>query len=136
MAGNNNIFYDYNYNNYFVETGSYYGKGIQWAIDAGFKNIISIEITPKYYDLCVEKFKDNKNVNVFFGDSVKLLPFVVNDINEPITFWLDAHYTESTTLYGDKKCPLIEELEIIKSHVRKFKDTILIDDLRCFKQNS
>ena len=34
-------------NELFIETGSFYGEGIQQAIDAGFENIISIELSPK-----------------------------------------------------------------------------------------
>jgi len=28
---------------YFIETGSYHGDGVQSALDAGFRNVISIE---------------------------------------------------------------------------------------------
>ena len=29
-------------NNYFIETGSFVGDGVQQALDAGYKNIISV----------------------------------------------------------------------------------------------
>ena len=100
MSGNVNIFNKYNYNSYFIETGSYYGGGIEFAIEAGFKNIISIEITQKYYELCKEKFKNNKNVKIVLGDSVKELGNILSKINKPVTFWLDGHYTEPSTEYS------------------------------------
>jgi hypothetical protein len=135
MSGKTNIFHNYSNNNYLIETGSYYGDGITKAIEAGFKNIISIEITPAYYDLCTEKFKDNLNVKVILGDTVKILPDLLKEINEPVTYWLDAHYTDPTTNYGDKMSPLMDELEIIKFHAQSFNDVILIDDMRIFNES-
>ena len=134
MSGDKNIFHNYNNNDYFIETGSYYGEGIQRALDAGFKNIISIEITPIYYNLCLEKFKEFKNVRLILGDSVKVLPTLLNEIKEPASIWLDAHYTEPSTLYGDKMSPLMDELEIIKAHAQSYNDVILIDDMRIFNE--
>jgi len=131
----NNIFNKYKKNKYFIETGSYMGDGIEKAIEAGFENIISIEITPTYYELCKEKFKDYSNVEIVFGDSTKVLEEILNKINEPITFWLDGHYTDKSTLFGDKWCPLLDELEIIKQHKIK-NHTILIDDLRCWREDN
>ena len=51
MPSKKEIFQKY-INNYFIETGSYLGDGIQQAIDAGFKNIISIELSDKYFNIC------------------------------------------------------------------------------------
>ncbi|MGE5438078.1 MAG: hypothetical protein ACM3O3_12770 [Syntrophothermus sp.] len=131
-----NIFKNYTENKVFIETGSYKGDGIEKALEAGFDKIISIEITPEYYELCVEKFKDNENVKIYLGDSVKLLSDILNDINEPVVLWLDAHYTEPTTLYGDKMCPVLDEINIIKEHAKKYNDIILIDDMRCWTEDN
>ena len=38
------------FSNVFVETGTFYGEGIQVAINAGYEKIISIEIFKKYFD--------------------------------------------------------------------------------------
>lgn len=131
-----NIFKKYNYNNYFVETGSYKGEGIQKALDAKFKNIISVEITPLYFDLCVKKFKQDKNVKIIMGDSSKDLGNIISKIKAPITFWLDGHYTENTTLFSEEAgwFPLMQELEAIKNHKIK-KHTIIINDMRCFHES-
>lgn len=128
-----NLFEKYK-NKCFVETGSYKGDGIQKAIDAGFDKIISIEITPKYYKLCKERFQNNSNVQIIEGDSVQLLKSVIAQIDEPITFWIDAHYVDESTGYGDKLCPILDEIEIIKDHVFKYGDTVLINDLRCWNR--
>lgn len=117
-------------NNYFVETGSYYGNGIQSALEAGFKNIISIEITEKYFKHCSNRFKNNSNVQVIFGDSVKKLPEVINNIHEPITFYLDGHWDfDEEETRGVFDFPLYPELEIIRVHPVK-THTIIIDDVR------
>jgi hypothetical protein len=111
------------------------GDGIQRAIDSGFEKIYSIEITPYYYDLCVERFKNNSNVQIIFGDSTKKLWSILQEIDEAATFWLDGHYSDGTTLYGEKMCPLLDEIDIIAQHHIK-NHTILIDDLRCWHESN
>jgi hypothetical protein len=54
---------------------------------------------------------------------------LIEDIHEPVTFWLDAHICPART-DGGKNCPLIEELEQIKQHPVK-NHIILIDDMHC-----
>lgn len=112
-------------NRIFIETGSNYGDGIQQALDEGFKVVFSIEIDKEKYDHCVERFKDNENVHLILGDSKMILDTILMMINEPVTFWLDAHI-------GNKKSPVMHELEILRNHRIK-SHTILIDDLRDWK---
>jgi len=126
-----NTFMKYKNTDYFIETGSYLGNGIQNAIDAGFKYIYSIELSDKYYNICKEKFSNNPNVTIIKGDSCEVLYDVIKNINEPITFWLDGHYSCEDTALGKHWAPLIQELEQIKNHPIK-NHTILIDDMRCW----
>lgn len=128
MPSNTQIFNKYP-NNIFIETGSYIGDGIQQALDAGFSKVISIELSEKYYKISKERFIDNPNVEVVLGDSYQVLPDVLKDINEPITFWLDGHNSGDDTGYGEFMVPLIQELDAIKEHIIK-THTILIDDMR------
>ena len=51
----------------FIESGSYVGDTIG-NIKSLFKQIISIEITEKYYDYCKRKFVNNKNIEIIKGD--------------------------------------------------------------------
>lgn len=118
----------------FVETGSYRGDGIQNAIDAGFETIYSIELSDKYYDHCLRRFKDNHSVKLFLGDSSKILFDVIKDIDGQITFWLDGHYSCGDTALGEKVCPLVEEFDAIKRHHIK-NHIILVDDLRCWSKD-
>jgi hypothetical protein len=119
------------HNPIWVETGSYRGQGIQFAIEAGFKEIQSIELMRENYDYCVSLFKDIPWVHIFLGDSSLLLENIISKITCPITFWLDGHYSGEGTALGSKETPLLDELEIIKRHPIK-THTILIDDMRCW----
>jgi len=110
----------------FIETGSYKGHGIQYALNAGFEEIYSIEILPEYFEMCSEKFKGNVNVNLILGNSAIVLEDLLRIINLRITFWLDGHLSG---LPDVEPCPLLKELEIIGRHHIK-NHTILIDDLR------
>ena len=104
----------------FIETGSYIGKGIQHAIGAGFKDIYSIEIMPEYFNICSGAFAGYNNIHLLLGDSPLVLSEILNNINESVTFWLDAHI-------GGAVSPLLAELEVIRRHPIK-THTILIDD--------
>lgn len=121
-----------NINQVFIETGSFMGDGIQQAIDAGFARIISIELSEKYYQISSDRFSNNPNVTIIKGDSYKVLPGVIEDIDEKITFWLDGHHSCGDTALGDFWAPLMQELDVIKNHHRK-DHTILIDDIRCWQ---
>ena len=116
-------------NPYFIETGSHIGNGIQSAIDSGFDDIISIELSEKYYNICKEKFKYNSKIALVFGDAELVLLDVINKIDNKITFWLDGHDSGDDTAAGLHADPIFQELEIIKQHKIK-EHTILIDDIR------
>lgn len=115
-----------------VETGSYMGDGIQRALDAGFKRVISIELSEKFYNHCVARFSNNPNVTIVRGDSADVLYDAIKDVDTPITFWLDGHWSAGETAYGKKNCPLIEEFEQIQRHAIK-NHIILVDDMRCWQ---
>jgi hypothetical protein len=107
----------------FVETGTNSGKGVENALDAGFKSVISIEIVKILYDECVKKFEDCDNVKLIHGCSRKKLFPVIKNIKEKMLFWLDGHE------YHD--IPLVEELNQIKS-LKRNDHIIMIDDVRMF----
>ena len=116
----------------YIETGSFHGDGIQDAIDAGFETIISIEITPKYYEECKYRFKDNDNVTIILGDSVEKLAEILKTLNHSCTIMLDAHWMWELSDHNGKIVPLLEEFEVIKEHAKTYNDTIMIDDMRCW----
>jgi len=111
----------------YVETGTYLGYGIQRVLNS-YDYIHSIELSEKWYAHNVNQFKDNKNVIMHLGDSKKILPSLLDDINEPLTIYLDAHYSGEYTAKGEEETPLLHELEILKHRVHD--DIIIIDDCR------
>ena len=113
--------------NHYIETGTYLGDGIKSVLN-NYENVHSIELSEKWYLHNVEQFKNNSNVKMYLGDSKKVLPELLNNINEPITIFLDAHYSGGTTALGDEEVPLLFELEILKN--REYDDIIIIDDCR------
>jgi len=121
------------YSEYFVETGSFYGGAIQLAIECGFSDIRSIEVDPDLYAHCCDRFRHDLRVGLFLGDSARELPFVIEDIDDRITFWLDAHAGNSPTV-GETLAPLLKELDIIARHPRR-DHIIMIDDVRLFGKN-
>lgn len=121
-------------NSIFVETGSYWGDGIQVALDTGFDKIISLECNEIYYNHCLNRFSNQKNVQLYLGDSSVDLFDIIKDIDEPVTFWLDAHFMCNDPEQnldnhpGKGKIPLIDELAQIKNHHLN-NHSILIDDI-------
>lgn len=113
----------------FVETGTFEGKGISLALKAGFPKVYSIEIDENIARDAKIRFSDNPQVKIFHGSSSIDLWKMIEFIDEPITFWLDAHIYPPRP-DGGKNCPLLEELEQIKKHPIK-THTILIDDMHC-----
>jgi len=120
----------------FIETGSYVGDGIQAAVEAGFETIYSIEFYDNRVGRCRARFKDVACVKVIQGNSGEALAELLKRINEPILFWLDAHYDAYVPESDNPKIltepqPVLQELEAIKNHSIK-THTILIDDRRIF----
>jgi hypothetical protein len=117
--------------NHYIETGTYLGDGIKNVLN-NYENIHSIELSQKWYEYNIEQFKDNNNVKIHLGDSKKILPQLLNEINEPITIYLDAHYSGELTAFGEEETPLLFELEILKN--RNYDDIIIINDCRLLGQ--
>jgi hypothetical protein len=116
-------------NNWFVETGTYHGDGVAYALAAGFPQARSVELSPKLFSRCQQRFSEDKRVRLWQGDSSLLLQEMIEDIQEPITFWLDGHYSCGETARGQVTCPVLQELEIIGRHPLR-EHTLLIDDVR------
>src|SRR5512133_67751 len=119
-------------NKWFVETGTYAGDGVQAALDAGFENVISMDVSVENIKRCEERFKGDDRVKLFCTDSAISLGNVIADIKEPITFFLDGHWSGDGSPTGLVKIPLMYELLHIKNHPVS-THTILIDDVRCWK---
>jgi len=108
----------------YIETGTYLGGGIKWALNY-FEEVHSIEILERFYQPCVEKFKNNSKVHIHLGDSRTILSQLLKQINKPCFIFLDAH----GDINEQGPNPLYNELEAIKNHSIK-NHVIVIDDLR------
>ena len=116
----------YNYNDIFVETGTYHGEGIRIALQTGFKEIHSVEYSSLFFGKACFTFSAHSNVKLYLGNSIAQLPIILSDIREPVTFWLDAHD-------NNYHSPLLNELDIIAQHEIK-EHTILMDDVDDFER--
>lgn len=117
-----------------IETGTYLGETIL-ATKGYFQKIYSIELGRDLYLLAKKTFRGDKNVEIIYGDSAKVLPQIVKKINKPCVFWLDAHFSEGITTKGATKTPIIKELKTISGSKIK-NHVILIDDARNFMGNN
>jgi hypothetical protein len=119
-------------NRVFIETGTQHGYGIEVALECGFEKIYSIDIDSKFHHEGSIKFKreiEQGRVELFIGDSALMLKDILKYIDEPVTFWLDAH--ADAGIIGKSTCPVIDELEQIRDHGIN-THTILVDDRRMF----
>jgi hypothetical protein len=114
----------------FVETGTYLGDMIL-ALKDNFNRIYSIELNFELYKKAAEKFLKYKHISIHHGDSSKVLPEILDNLEETCLFWFDAHYSGGITAKGEKDTPILEEINCIFNHSVK-DHVILIDDARLF----
>ncbi len=113
-----------------VETGTYLG-GMVSAVRKAFKQIYSIELAYDLHERARRKFGGYQNVTLIFGDSGEMLPLLLDRLDQPCLFWLDAHYSGSITIKGEIDTPIEKELAAILSHHIRHH-VILIDDAHDF----
>jgi hypothetical protein len=115
----------------FVETGTL--KGLTSGLMAWMPDVTvdTVEISQKYYELSEEKLGDFSNVNRHLGDSGVVLPRIMDGLDEPAVFWIDAHFSGGDTGKGDLMAPVKAELNSLLGHHVK-DHIILIDDMRDF----
>ena len=128
----------YNFQSYlssiFIESGTFGGDGVKAAIKSGFDKVISIELSKLYYRNCVERFKGDPRITIYFGDSINILPQILPEITTKCTFWLDGHYSGGDSACGKIPVPLMEELKIIAQHPIK-NHILLLDDMRLLREH-
>jgi len=115
---------------YFLETGTYLGETLGYIARRGLQ-CISIELSPELCRQAQIRFKHCKNIKLFQGDSSQILPGLLGQINKPVLFWLDGHYSGGITATAETHTPINAELKAILGHPVK-QHVILIDDAHCF----
>lgn len=121
----------------FVETGTHDGHGVIAAMEAGFKRIISVELSPArhlYASLrrpVLDGIMDGR-VSLVCGDSAVFLYSFIKVVDVPCTFWLDAHaasfYTPESLSVSDNPVP--RELMALAKGLPGIHHTIFIDDIQ------
>jgi len=119
----------------FIETGTYFGN-TTLALSDTFKHLHTIEVDPWLFRKAKTKFLKYPQCTCHYGDSSKILPALLDTIDEPILYWLDAHYSGGITSHGDAEIPILMELEAICKHKHIKTSAILIDDARVLDINA
>lgn len=119
-------------NPYYVETGIWRADSLAIAMDAGFRKIIGIDIDQSAIEFAKLRFDLQHfplpGLQLIHADSAECLWDAIKDINQPITFFLDSHYSLlEGEEPGQNPFPLMSELQQISRHPIK-THTIIIDD--------
>lgn len=114
--------------NTFIETGTYKGGTALWA-KSHFSSVYTIEFSKQLYDDVCLKHKSS-GISFIFGNSKDELQALAPRITEPVLLWLDAHWCGQNSYGENDQCPLLDELQILKTYHKN--SCILIDDARLF----
>jgi hypothetical protein len=114
----------------FVESGTFHGKTTRMAA-ARFAIVHTIELHEAWYQEAVRELGP-LGVHCHHGDSATVVPQLAAEIQEPVVWYLDAHYfTLVPDVAGaDVPLPLWAELAAIAR--RRYPDVIVVDDVRSF----
>ncbi|MHA7775269.1 O-methyltransferase [Roseibium sp. M-1] len=118
---------------HFIETGTFKGKTAQAMSRAGH-TVTTIEVYKPLFDLA-NSWLTEEGVECILGDSSLVFQELLPRYREKdIFFWLDGHYSGTSTGKGEQDTPIVKELEHIKSILlpSEARITIAIDDFRLF----
>ena len=110
-----------------VETGTYYGEMVA-AMRRRFDEIYSVEFDSVLAHRAQKKFSRWPHIHILEGDSQRVVPELLQSLDQPALFWLDAGYYGWAGLQGNKQ-RLTSELEAVLGH-RIHNHVILMDDAR------
>ena len=112
--------------NSFVETGT--GMGVTSATAAGlFQRVFTVEIDPAMYRRADKELAPHKNVTRYLGDSVSVLPKIMDELGDKAMWWIDSHWCGGPRV-GNVECPLLDELRLINSR-GSATDCLFIDNI-------
>lgn len=102
-----------------VETGTAEGKSTL-EMSSMVNNVYTIEINEKSYNVAQERLNKSKNVKMYLGNSPEVLRSIIEEIEYPALFYLDAHWFNYW--------PILDELEIISQSNHADETLIFIHD--------
>ena len=114
----------------FIETGTFHGETI-FSMERFFNKLYTIEINEYLYNNAKSKYYGNK-INFIFGDSSNEIRNILEQCDDKILFFLDAHYSgdgTGNTKITDLYTPLEKEIENINKYCKK-EALLIIDDCR------
>ena len=129
--------------NYFIETGVGAGDSVRAALDCGFPHVFSIEILESICASAHNRFRGDPRVEIIHSTSLEGLKVLLGETirsDNPILFWLDAHFPGLSYTTGDcfaepdvdRRLPLETELALIQELRPDARDVFLIDDARIY----
>ncbi|WP_129677470.1 hypothetical protein [Candidatus Chloroploca sp. Khr17] len=103
------------------------------ALKKVFTRLYSIELDPVRYKKVRRRFRFNRRIELFCGDSTDLLPSIIARLHEPALFWLDGHGNPGQKPPGELVTPILAELTHLFA-VPRLGHVIIIDDVRLFQE--
>jgi hypothetical protein len=100
-----------------VELGSCVFGTTKWGAEQ-FPNVITVEISPEFRNIGLERTKGLKNITSYLGDSVAMLPTMLKDCDNKTIIFIDSHWYNHL--------PLFDELKLIKQS--KLTPVIVVHD--------
>lgn len=80
----------------FVETGTWKGDSVEYAYQAGFSPIVSIELKQDFWESAVARFKNRSpDISILLGSSQERLP----DTNFMRTYYLKIASAKLSTIF-------------------------------------
>lgn len=120
----------------FVETGTAYGDGVQSALNSGFEQIHSVELSTPLYESSKNRFANNNNVHLYNGSSEEVLSKIIEKMDEPFLLWLDAHTSGGPYIGEFMHEYLPREMKSIMKYKDKLANSvIMIDDMGHYLSN-
>lgn len=112
----------------FVETGTFLGDTTDAMADV-MPTCITIELSPQLFERAIARFRCRSNVRCICGNSSEAICEILQSIDEPALFWLDAHHSGGITA-GEGYNPILDELTAICGHSVIRHSVVLVDDAR------
>lgn len=114
-----------------VETGTWKGQRTEIFAEV-FDRVHTIEIDGDQMEETINRKPwDQKRIAFYLGDSCQLLPALAMQLNEPVFWYLDAHWFPGIKYKGGNAAPLFRELRAIASRPN-YADTVVVDDVHAF----
>jgi hypothetical protein len=113
----------------FLETGTYRGATAAWAAQH-FEQVVTIEASEELYRAAVAAYGHLDNLRLVLGDTRSVLSREVEQLDGAAVVWLDSHWSGGATYGEGRECPLLSEIETLRSARREH--FLFIDDARLF----